>query len=172
MRWKPVRRFGTKPAGDLVAPPCGTSPFARWRDIPPRRKTMRIHKSMLAVAVVFGIGLSAQAWAQDHDQSERGPGDNNASNTEDNSSGDNRGNEGIAAGIGLSNASANNSSSASTSIASSFNTNTAVAETNLLGAVTGNSVLVLGNIALNGGSADGGDGGAGLGGIALGAGGS
>ncbi|MGY0611337.1 MULTISPECIES: hypothetical protein [unclassified Luteimonas] len=47
---------------------------------------MRIHKSMLAAAVLLGIGLSAQAWAQD--QTEAGPGDNNASNTEDNSSGD------------------------------------------------------------------------------------
>src|SRR5690606_41142389 len=134
---------------------------------PPRRTTMRIRKSMLAAAVLLGIGLSAQAWAQDHDQSEHGPGDNNATNSEDNSSGDSRDNAGIAAAIGLSNASANNGSSASTSIASSFNTSTAVAETNLLGAVTGNSVVVLGNIALNGGSADGGDGVSGLGGIAL-----
>src|SRR5690606_40756623 len=96
--------FGTEHAWRRVAPVCGTSPYVPRRDIPPRRTTMHIRKSMLAVAVLLGAGLSAQAWAQD--QTEAGPGDNNASNSEDNSTGADRDNAGSAAGLGLSNASA------------------------------------------------------------------
>lgn len=110
---------------------------------------MRNHKSLMAAAVLLALGATGQAYAQ---QNERGDGDNNAVHVED-YSGDNRDN--------------------ATNIATdSFNTNTAIANTQLQGAVTGNDVYDIGNNTRNSGNANGGRGaGGGDGGSALAAGG-
>src|SRR5690606_41446821 len=94
-------------------------PRARRRATPQGETTMRIRKSLLAVAVVLGVGLTAPAWPQD--QTETGRGDNNSSNTEDNGAGNYRDNDGESYAEGPSSASANNNSSATTSLTSSFN---------------------------------------------------
>ncbi len=129
---------------------------------------MRIRKSMIATAVLLAMGVSGQAWSQN--QNEHGPGDNNATNSED-YSGNNRNNDGLALAAGLGNAAANNNSSATTNVTNSFNTNKAIARTELVGVVSGNAVYGIGNAAGTIGDAsggDGGNGGHGLGGIAVG----
>lgn len=97
---------------------------------------MRNHKSLMAAAVLLALGATGQAFAQ---QNERGDGDNNAVHVED-YSGNNRDNTTYTA-------------------TDSFNVNTAVANTQLQGAVTGNDVYDIGNHTRNSGDADGGDGG-------------
>src|SRR3546814_6491736 len=71
----------------------------------------------------------------------------------------------------LGNAAADNNSTATTNVADSFNSSSAVATTNLIGVVSGNSVYDIGNTSRNSGNANGGDGGDGglaVGGFAFG----
>lgn len=129
---------------------------------------MRIRTSFMAIAVLAALGLPGLAWSQD--QNEYGRGDNNATHSDDNS-GNNRDNTSLAASVGLGNAAASNNSTATANWSNSFNTNKAIAKTELVGVVTGNTVHGLGNVALNVGDSSGGDGGSGghgLGGIAAG----
>src|SRR3546814_6964450 len=128
---------------------------------------MRIRKSLIATAVLGALGFSGQAWSQ---QDESGRGDNNSTYSEDNS-GNNRDNLGVAVALGLGNAAADNNSTATTNVADSFNSSSAVATTNLIGVVSGNSVYDIGNTSRNSGNANGGDGGDGglaVGGFAFG----
>ena len=118
---------------------------------------MRIRKSLIATAVLVALGFSGQAWSQ---QDESGRGDNNSTYNQDNS-GNNRDNLGVAVALGLGSAAADNNSTATSSVADSFNTSSAVATTSLTGVVTGNAVYDIGNTARNTGNANGGDGGGG-----------
>src|SRR3546814_847660 len=60
-----------------------------------RRTAMRIRKSLIATAVLVALGFSGQAWSQ---QDESGRGDNNSTYNEDNS-GNNRDNLGVAVAL-------------------------------------------------------------------------
>lgn len=124
---------------------------------------MRIRNSMIASAVLLSLGFAGQAWGQATNTVDNGSLGLiqvavDADSTDDHS-GNDRNNSGTAAALGIGSAAANNHSSATTSISDSFNTSNAIATTNLLGAVTGNSVHDIGNTALTVGLANGGNGG-------------
>mgnify|MGYP003577549287 FL=1 len=155
---------------------------------------MCTRKTLIASAVLLGLGLTGQAFAQ-QTNTENGTGDdilvnlavdasNNSTNTDnsnnsdnsdnsdssnnsdnsdhsDNSSheGDNRNNRGSAKAEGYGSTAANNGSTATSTFSNSFNHSKAVAETKLIGSVSGVTVHDIGNVAKNWGDANGGDGG-------------
>ena len=134
---------------------------------------MRIRTTILASAVLLALGFTGQAWAQ-QSIGDGGMGADILANVDvdasDNSTGNNRDNDGVADASAAGAASANNGGTAT----SSFSSTTAVisAATLLEGAVSGIGVDHIGNRANNSGDADGGAGGAGglgLGGAAVGA---
>ncbi|HJR73138.1 MAG TPA: hypothetical protein VJ806_05815, partial [Luteimonas sp.] len=131
---------------------------------------MHIRKSFLASAVLLGIGMTGQAWAQAQN-TENGPGRNLQIAIEDNSdnsnssSGDNRDNDGYADSAGYGTAAANNGGTATSTFSSSFNTSQAIATTQLDGYVTDIRTRDIGNYATNNGNANGGSGGAGGAGV-------
>ena len=110
---------------------------------------MRIRKTLVASAVFLALGFTSPAWAQSADEAGNGDLDQDiddsyndesttldlaldldASQTDDHS-GDDRNNDGEANADGLGNAAANNHSNATANWESSFNTNIAIASTEL-----------------------------------------
>ena len=127
---------------------------------------MCMRKTLIASAVLLGLGLTGQAFAQ-ATNTENGPGadtlvavdfDATDSSTHD---GDNRNNDGVAYADGYGTAAANNGGTATATFSNAFNHSKAVAETKLIGSVSGITVHDIGNVAKNWGDANGGNGGRG-----------
>ena len=127
---------------------------------------MCTRKTLIASAVLLGLGLTGQAFAQ-ATNTENGPGadtlvavdlDATDSSTHD---GDNRNNDGVAYADGYGTAAANNGGTATATFSNAFNHSKAVAETKLIGSVSGVTVYDIGNVAKNWGDANGGSGGRG-----------
>ena len=120
---------------------------------------MRIRRALIASAVLVGLGVTGQAWAQASNDNNARRGVQTA--IDDDSDNSDNSNHGRARASDYGSAAANNSSTATSSFSNSFNSSKAIAETRLDGYVTDIRIRDIGNVANNWGDADGGHGGAG-----------
>ncbi len=126
-----------------------------------------MNKTLLAVAVALAYSVTP-AWADDRDRGGRSDPSleitvdlENVANDQSHDNGErNAKNLG-----GQGNAAANNGSNATTNFTNSFNTNKAIAKTELSGTISGNRVSDIGNVVKNYGDANGGKGYGGFGGF-------